>query len=135
MSANFKLDTDDVLGFKYEAYVAQVRGLALSQPASYFELRREVMKTVRAQAVGDLYKTFFNVLHDGRSLTGATIGKLGSGDYIPCYPQQKINDLAISAANDMAGWIDKVVDIILPDDFEKLASAKLNLKGKAMTIE
>ena len=133
-TANFELDTNNVLGFGYEQYVGNIRALALSDPKAYFKLRNEVMKQVRTDAVGNLYKTFFAVLHQGQKLGGGNIGILGLGDYIPNYPQQKINDLALSAANDMSGWIDKVVDILLPDDFEKLASAKLNLKGKSLTI-
>lgn len=131
----FELDSEIVLGFKYEAFISSVRSMALSNPSAYFELRKEVMKKVRSDAVGQLYKTFFNVLTEGKDFKGAPIGRLGSGDLIPCYPPQKVNDLAISAANDMAAWIDKAVDILLPDDFEKLASSKLHLKGKSMTIE
>lgn len=131
----FKLDTDDVLGFNYQAYVAEIRSLALSKPAEYFQLRKEVLKKVKTDAVGNIYKTLFNVLSKGHDLTDHPIGKLGTGGYVPAYPSQKINDFAIQVASDMADHINRAVDIILPDDFEKLASGKLSLKGRANVIE
>ena len=135
-TANFRLDTDDVLGFNYQAYVADVRALALSKPAEYFELRKEVLEKVRRDAVGDVYKTLFNVLSKGTDKNGNVIGaKFGAGSYIPNYPSQKINDFAIEVASDMADHINRAIDIILPDDFEKLAAGKLNLKGRANTID
>lgn len=135
MANKFQLDTDDVLGFNYQAYVSEIRALALSRPAEYFELRSQVLQKVKSDAVGNLYKTFFNVLSTGKDLQGNPIGKLGTGNYKPSYPSQKINDFAIGVASDLAEHINKAIDIILPDDFEKLASGKLNLKGRANVIE
>ena len=40
-----------------------------------------------------------------------------------------------AAATDMAEWINDAIDIILPDDFEKIAMGKLRLKGKGSSIE
>jgi hypothetical protein len=135
MANKFQLDTDDVLGFNYQAYVAEIRSLALSKPAEYFLLRKEVLKKVKTDAVGDVYKTLFSVLSQGKDKDNHPIGKLGTGSYIPAYPSQKINDFAIQVASDMADHINRAIDIILPDDFEKLASGKLNLKGRANVIE
>ena len=134
--AKFRLNTDDVLGFNYQAYVADVRALALSKPDQYFKLRKDVLEKVRRDAVGDVYKTLFNVLSAGTDKAGAPIGTVfGRGVYIPHYPSQKINDFAIEVASDMADHINRAIDIILPDDFEKLAAGKLNLKGRANTID
>lgn len=132
----FQLNTNDVLGFDYEMYVSSIRALALSKPDEYFKLRRDVLQKVKKDAVGNLYKTFFNVLSLGQDIDGRAIGKLGSNDeFRPCYPSQKINDFAISVASDLADHINRCIDIILPDDFEKIASNKLNLKGRASVIE
>ena len=136
MSNKFQLDTNDVLGFNYASYVANVRALALSKPADYFKLRKEVLKKVKEDAVGNLYRTLFNVLSKGTDLSGNPIGTLGSStDMQPGYPSQKINDFAIQVASDLADHINRAIDIILPDDFEKLASGKMSLKGRANVIE
>ena len=135
MSNQFKLDTNDVLGFNYSTYVANVRALALSKPADYFKLRQEVSRKVKEDAVGQLYKTIFNVLSTGTALDGTVIGLLGSPNYKPGYPSQKINDFALQVASDLADHLDRAIDIILPNDFETLASSKMSLKGRANVIE
>ena len=136
MSNQFQLDTNDVLGSNYTSYVANIRALALSKPADYFKLRKEVLKKVKEDAVGNLYRTLFNVLSKGIDLGGNAIGMLGSSpDFQPGYPSPKINDFAIQVASDLADHINRAIDIILPDDFEKLASGKLSLKGRANVIE
>ena len=137
MSTNkFELDTDDVLGFAYSEYISNMRGMAIAQPAKYFQLRSDVMKTVKRDAVGSLYKSIFNILSKGTDLKGASIGALGDDPrYIPHYPSQKINDFAIEVAASLADSLNKVVDILMPDDFEKLASQKLLIKGKSSAID
>lgn len=131
----FFLDTNNVLGFGYQEYVAGIRALALSKPAEYFDLRREVLKKVKTDAVANLYKTLFNVLSTGTDINSRPIGVLGTGNFKPQYPSQKINDFCIQVASDLADHINRAIDIILPDDFEKLASGKMSLKGRANVIE
>ena len=131
----FQIDTNDVLGFDYQAYVAEVRALALSRPADYFQLRKEVLLKVKSDAVGNLYKTLFHVLSKGTDLAGRPIGRLGRDGLIPGYPSNKINDFAIMVASELGEFLNEAIDLILPDDFEKLASGKLSLKGRANVIE
>ena len=135
MANQFKLDTNDVLGLNYQKYCEKIKSLALSKPSEYFDLRQEVLEKVKADAVGNLYNTLFAVLSEGKDLAGNPIGKLGTEKFVPCYPSQKINDFALGAATDMAEWINDAIDIILPDDFEKIAMGKLRLKGKGSSIE
>ena len=73
----FFLETDDVLGFTCAEYVSKVRGLALSKPSEYFELRANVMKKVKSDAVKNLYKSIFNVLSRGTDVDNKHIGRLG----------------------------------------------------------
>ena len=55
--------------------------------------------------------------------------------YKPCYPSDKVSLFAQKAAKHMTQFCNECVDIILPDNFEKLAERKLNIKGQANTIE
>jgi hypothetical protein len=136
MSDNkFMLSTDDVLGFLYQEYVTEIRSMALSKPSEYFALRREVLRKIKSDAVGNLYKTLFNVLSLGTDLRGNPIGTLGTGNLVPHFPSQKINDFAIKIASMMADELNKAIDIILPDDFDKIASGKLSLKARGGIIE
>ena len=132
MATNFRVDTNDVLGFNYEAYIADVRAIALSDPSKYFALRKTVMEKVRRDAVGSIYTTFFNVLTAGTDVNDDAISGF---DYKPCYPSDKVSLFAQKAAKHMTQFCNECVDIILPDNFEKLAERKLNIKGQANTIE
>ena len=134
-SNKFQLDTKDVLGMNYSSYVDSMRALALTQPGVYFTTRQTVQKKVKEDAVGKFYDTIFNVLHAGTDLQGRPIGLLGTGNYVPGYPSQKINDLAIQGAQLMAEFLDTVCNIALPGDFATLASNKMSLKGRANVIE
>lgn len=124
------MNSSDVLGLEYQAYVSYVRAQALGDPKSYFELRRTVLAKVKTDAIADLYGTIFNVLSAGRDKGNAAIGTLGStAAMTPAYPSNKINDFAVAIVRDLSNHLDRVVDIILPDDFNKLAEGKTTLKG------
>ena len=135
MSNRFELDTNDVLGLNYSAYVDNMRALALTKPGDYFTLRQQVQKKVKEDAVAQVYKTVFNILTLGANLKNQPIGLLGEAPYIPGYPSQKVNDIAIQGARIMAEYLDSVCNIILPGDFTTLASSKMSLKGRANVIE
>ena len=136
-TAGFKVDTSDLLGLKYQAYLAAVRGLALSKPDQYFKMRAEVMEGVQSQIIKNLYDTLYAVLSvgtrpDGNVIFAGTV--FGSPPYRPEYPQNKVNDFCVSVVRDLGDHINRCIDLILPDDFEKLAASKLHLKGRGNTI-
>ena len=135
MSNKFELDTNDVLGLNYSAYVDNMRALALTKPGEYFTTRQQVQKKVKEDAVAQMYKTVFNILTLGANIANQPIGILGTAPYIPGYPSHKVNDIAIQGAQIMAKFLDSVCNIILPGDFETLASSKMSLKGRANVIE
>ena len=136
MSANpFLLNTDDVLGFSYEAYIQKIRAISISSPQSYFDMRAEVLQKVKRDAVSNFYRTLFAVLTEGKDLAGNPIIKNQSGTpLVPGYPSQKTNSLAIAGASEMNSWCEKALEIILPD-FNSIASHKLVVKGAGDVIE
>jgi hypothetical protein len=137
----FRLNTDNVLGFGYQEYLSSIRGLAISQPGEYYKLRSALMKTIKRDAVGALYRSIFNALSLGKDADEQVIQAdegsivLGRGVYIPQYPSQKVNDLAIRIAGVLGEELNKVVDLLMPDEFESIASKKLQVKGAANAIE
>ena len=130
----FFLEVDDLLGFKYQSYISTITSLSLSSPADYYALRKKVLDTVKVDCVKNMYSVLFSVLSSGKDKNGDPIGKLGTGDFVPAYPSNKINDLCLTIANDLADHINRVVDIILPKSFDKLSEASLTLKGKASLL-
>ena len=141
MSVNkFELDTDDVLGFAFQEYLSSIRGLAISSPAEYYKLRAQLMKTIKRDAVGALYKSIFNALSLGCDVNGNPISaggstSLGRGTLVPQFPSQKVNDLAIRVASVLGEELNKVVDILMPDEFENIAAKKLAIKGASSAID
>ena len=134
-TTNFKINPANVLGLEYQEYVCTVRALALSKPADYFELRAKVLRSVKRDAISNMYNTLFNLLSGGVDLEGRPIGKLGTSGFKPMYPGPKINDFSIQVASDLADHLNRCIDIILPEDFEQIAERKLNLKGRSNVIE
>ena len=68
----FYIETSDFLGFKYEQFRNELYALALSKPSDYFKLRKEVLETVKNQAIQDMYKQFYNLLSKGQDINDAS---------------------------------------------------------------
>ena len=134
-SDKFFLDVTKTLGVEFDAYCNCLRALALSKPAEYFTMKEAVVKSVKADAIKNLYKTLFNVMSLGTDFQGNSINKLGTVGFQPHYPSQLINTICLSAASDLNDHLNKVLDIILPDDFEKLADRRIEIKGKGSIVD
>ena len=137
MSQNFKLDTTNYLGIEHTTFKNDLMQLALTDPAKYFELRKEVLESVKTKAISNLYDTIYSVLTEGDVSTG---GSSAAGNaaaaalFKPKYPKQKVTEIALSAAQTMDGIIDKVIEIVLPIDFNELAKQRLARKGESRGI-
>jgi hypothetical protein len=137
---NFKLDTSDYLGHEYEEFKQSLMELALSEPKKYFELRKNVMRAVKVQAVKDVYDTYYNMLTEGlnkagdRRLLSAPGGAiLPSDGYIqggfkPHISKQKVNEFALQAAKTLDDIAEKAVEMIIPADYRTIAENRQVMK-------
>ena len=123
----FQVDTSDYLGFKYEQYKNDLYAMALSKPSDYFALRKKVIEAVKTQAVGDIYKSFFNILSKGLDKEGQT-NLIRNME--PCYPQQEVSKIALKASKTLNSILDEVIEIILPQNFKDLANQRLVQKSE-----
>lgn len=130
-SQNFKVDTSNFLGLKYNEYRNKMYALAISKPSDFFALREKVLDEVKTKAIGNLYETIYNVLSDGKVTTTQITTASGVSLPSPSYPKQKINEISLSAAETLDRILDEVINIILPLDYKSLASARLTQKGEA----
>ena len=125
MAERFQIETDDYLGFKYEEYKNDLYAMALSKPSEYFTLRKKVLQKVKTEAIGDIYKSFFNILSKGTDKAGAQIIVIdGVGPAAPSYPQQEVSKIALKAARTLDEILEQVIDIILPANFKDLANSR-----------
>ena len=121
----FAVTPSNYLGFEYEEYKNDLYALALSKPSEYFRLRKEVVKSVKTDAIGNIYKTFTKILSEGQSLGGANmIVEIGGTVHQPKYPDQEISKIALKAARTLDDILEDVIDIILPNDFKQLANQR-----------
>ena len=136
--SKFFLETDDVLGFSYQSYLSSIRGHSLAKPSEYYQMRAAVTQSVISEAVRNLYTTIFQILKNGRKFDGGVIANshgFGTGNFVPNFPSHKINDYNIEISSILGDALNKIIDILLPDDFTKLASAKLSIQGKSASID
>lgn len=121
----FAVTPSNYLGFEYEEYKNDLYALALSKPSEYFKLRKEVVKSVKTDAVGDIYKTFTRILSEGQNATGNRDIIVENGNtHRPKYPAQEISKIALKAARTLDDILEDVIDIILPNDFKQLANQR-----------
>ena len=123
--SNFEVNPANYLGFEYEAYKNDLYALALSKPSEYFELRKNVLKSVKTDAIGDIYSTFSKILGPGQNKAGTEIIKTSTAPaYKPSYPSQEISKIALKAARTLDEILNEVIEIILPSDFKQLANTR-----------
>ena len=122
----FKIDTEDFLGLKYEAYKNELYAMALSTPSEYFKLRKSVLEVVKTQAIKDIYTQFYNLLSKGQDINGNTISDLAE----PGYPAQLVSKFSLKAASTLDKILEEAIEIILPIDFKHLATKRLEEQSK-----
>ena len=136
MADRFQFEPDDYLGLKYEEYKNDMYALAISFPREYFKLRKNVLKSVKTQAIGDIYTTFYNVLSQGTDKEGVNIiNPRGETDLSPGYPKQEVSKIALKAARTLDSILDEVIGIILPLNYKHLATIRSEQKAIGQVIK
>ena len=140
MSSNMELQPEVLTGLNFKRWKNKMYSLALSSPKQYYALREAVLDKVQTQIVKDLYKIFYNALIKGEDKDGNPI-RFAGGDGIqavalgkPDYMPHICNNIAMEAVSDLESHINKIVDILVPQDLEKIASTKMTISGKAESI-
>ena len=123
ISSSFRVDPLNYLGEKYNAYLAKMYTLALSKPTEYLQLRENVKETVKRTAVTAIYSEYYSILTSGKTSNGTCI--YGTTQYTPNYPEQEVNDFCIGAAKSLNEILDKLCDIIIPDNMNKIMGDKI----------
>ena len=126
MADRFVIDTEDFLGLKYEAFRNELYALALSTPADYMKLRKEVLATVKNQSIKDIYTQFYNLLSKGEDINGAQISTLPP----PGYPAQLVSKFALKCARTLDSILEEAIEIVLPLNFKELSTKRLEDQSK-----
>ena len=115
----FAINTSNYLGLDYQSHKNDLYSTALVEPAKYFRIRKNTLEIVKNQAIANIYKSFYNLLLKGEDIDGNPIPDLD----VPAYPAQEVSKTLDSL-------LSEIVKIILPVDFQQLASRRMEEKSK-----
>jgi hypothetical protein len=131
---DLKLDPNSHLGLKYNVFKNRVYKMALTDPESYYTLREEVEASIQTDAISALYTTIYNALKDGTKIDGSNLGTTVALP-TPNVPVARINQICIDSCETLNQIItEHVLDLLLPIDYSKLMSSRLQDKGRASVL-
>jgi len=124
------------LGIEYDSYRDRVLTFALTEPKNYGALKNKVKSVLLKNILNDLHDSIYYALYLGTEKNGATSLFVDStlNDARPQVPVQTIEEKALSVAKSLKTVLNEVVNMLLPDEFDKLNQGKLNRIGKAGLI-
>ena len=144
MSFNFKINPADYAGIDHEAYRSDMLQLALSQPTVYTQLRKEVLRLVKKEAVNSQYAIYYYLLTVGQEVgTGSGGNSIlsqtdvpkavqdQSGIFVPHVPAQIVNEFALKAAKTIDKIAEEAIEMILPADWKQIADNRTFSKTKS----
>ena len=130
---DFKIDTGDYLGIKYESFKDEMLALALAEPSEYFKLRKSVLATVKQQAVEDQFRIYYILLTSGTDKEGGEIIPRSAGirddtaaKFRPNYPKQLTSQFALGAAKTIDKIAEEAVEILLPKDYKSISQDRFS---------
>jgi len=130
---DFKIDTGDYLGIKYESFKDEMLALALAEPSEYFRLRKVVLQKVKQQAVEDQFRIYYNLLTAGKDKGGGDIIPRDAGlrdetaaKFQPNYPKQLTSQFALGAAKTIDKIAEEAVEILLPKDYKSISQDRFS---------
>ena len=131
MANNFQIDPLSVCGISHTSYLTSLRESALQKPGEYFKLRNIVHSYLKETSLSSLYLMLFNILTTGKNNQNDAIGGvLGNPPFIVAYPSNKINSIVLEIINNLSADLDRVLEIVVPIDINKLADSNFMLQSK-----
>ena len=128
-----KMDSPiDYLGINYENYVNSIYSLSLSQPTAYYAMRNLLLKDLNTELLEKTHSIIFNILRYGQ-LTANGINYTNGQK--PNYPSELCNQISMSIAKSYKIEVKKIIQILLPPDFESMAKSSLSSKTLAKSID
>ena len=122
MTSVFKVTPKNVLGLEHQKFKSKLLALALSKPASYFELRDKVFQNIVETAVESAYELYWNILTEGKG--GTTQIAHDGFDFVPKLPESEVNTFALEVAEAVKDIAERAVERIMPMEIKDLAVSR-----------
>jgi hypothetical protein len=135
--SKFFINIENELGLSYKKQRAVLLGTALAKPQNYYALRADLVDKLTVAQVKQAYQMYWNLLKKG-SIGGNVVTFKDGGDatvnLVPDLPEHLINKFASRVAATMEEIAEEAVNMIMPEDFLKLAQEKQKeiLTGKGL---
>ena len=128
-----KMDSPiDYLGINYESYCNSIYSLSLSQPTEYYAMRNLLLKDLNKELLENTHATVFNILRYGQLKAD---GPNYTNSQKPNYPAELCNMISMSIAKSYQVEVKKIIQILLPPDYESLAKSSMSSKTLAQSID
>ena len=137
-TSKFYIDIANELGLGYKKNRAALLGTALGKPANYYNLRAHLVDVLTEKQVKEAYKMYWDILKLGHLPLTTSPYKYKNGNdvdtlLVPDLPEHLINKFASRVAATIEEMAEECVNLIMPEDFLKLAHEKqkdiLSAKG------
>ena len=132
---NFRIDPNQYLGHDFEDFLNQIQAFSLVNPKGYLQMKNDVSKRLKRDAIKNLYNTMFNVFQKGVDGTGRPLFVVDNQAINPKFPLGHTNEFILSASQTMDNILKKQLDILLPDRFSQLTTASLGKIGNSQILD
>jgi len=126
-NSKFYINIENELGLSYKKQRAALLAVALSKPANYYNLRADLIDKITTNQVKEMYEMFWNLLKNG-VVDGAPVEYLNENNvknYLKCdLPEHLINKFSSRVSATLEEICEEAVNLILPEDFLKMAQEK-----------
>ena len=126
-NSKFYINIENELGLSYKKQRAALLAVALSKPANYYNLRAKLIDKITTNQVKDMYEKFWNLLKNGVVDNAAVeyLNENNEKNYLKCdLPEHLINKFSSRVAATLEEICEEAVNLILPEDFLKMAQEK-----------
>ena len=135
-----KLDINNYVGNQFSEYSDFINGYSLSDPAAYFEYRKEVSKYIKTEAIKHLYDTLYEALRHGKRVdqNGVVAGNLwdevavrfgAPNEETVFMADAVINAKVIAISRTLNEALEDVIDCICPVSASGMAKARIRQMG------
>jgi hypothetical protein len=141
---NFKVNPNNYRGAEFNSYKDKLQAFAITNPSRYFKMREHINKKMSQDILTEIYNMIYYLLTTGRNRDNTSHILAGFGDvlvgdkmvdlFIPCYPNQKVTEIAQGAVDTVGDLIDEILEKVLPRNHLAIATSitKAETQGSIM---